>query len=100
MIIRVGVAVDVVSVLIAEGQNLSPTRYEIFLLSVTFRLILGPNLPCIQWILKSSFPSDKAAVIKVTTHLHLVPRSRMAKQYLHSPCFMVQCLTKHRDFIF
>jgi hypothetical protein len=31
-----------------------------------------------------SFPGVKAAGLKLNTHIHLVPRSRMAKLYLHS----------------
>jgi hypothetical protein len=40
------------------------------------------------------FPEDRGE--KLTTHLHLVPRSRMMELYLHSP-FTSRCLLKPRD---
>jgi hypothetical protein len=37
--------------------------------------------------------------VKVTTHLHLVPRSKNAWSYTSTPpyIFMARCLVKHRD---
>jgi hypothetical protein len=44
-------------------------------------------------------PGDKAVRgVKLTTHLHLVPRSRLVELYLHSPTrFHVVVLIKHRN---
>jgi hypothetical protein len=53
-----------------------------------------------------SFPGGKAAgALKLTIHLHLVPRSQDAWSYTSTPqyAFMAWCLVKHRDnftFIF
>jgi hypothetical protein len=35
--------------------------------------------------------------VKLTTHVHLMMRSRMMELYIHSPIFMAWCLVKHRD---
>jgi hypothetical protein len=43
-----------------------------------------------------SFPRNKATGVELTTHLHLVPRSRIVELYLHSPIHlhgvMLNCL--------
>jgi hypothetical protein len=49
---------------------------------------------------KGSFLGGKAAGgVKLTTHLHLVPRSNNAWSYTSTPqyAFMAWCLVKHRD---
>jgi hypothetical protein len=55
---------------------------------------LGPNQPPIQWV-----PGVLSLRVKLTTHLHLVPRSNNAWSYTSTPqyVFMVWCLVKHRD---
>jgi hypothetical protein len=44
--------------------------------------------------IEGSFPGDKSGCcVKLTTHLHLMPRSRMVEIYLHFPyVFMTWCL--------
>jgi hypothetical protein len=52
---------------------------------------------------RGCFPGSKAAGVKLTSHLHLLPRSRMRGAIPPLPryVFMVWCLVKHRDnFIF
>jgi hypothetical protein len=50
------------------------------------------------------FPQDYSGRgVKLTTHLHPVPRSRMVDIYFHSPIYIHGVLFKHRDnftFIF
>jgi hypothetical protein len=56
----------------------------------------------IQWVQGALLPGQSSRSVKLTTHLHLVARSRMMGLHLHSPyIFMAWCLIKHRDsFIF
>jgi hypothetical protein len=56
--------------------------------SITFRPALGLTQPPIQWILVAVSPRAKlpgCEAEKLTTHIHLVPRSRMVELYLNSP---------------
>jgi hypothetical protein len=47
----------------------------------------GPTQPPIKWVTGGSF-SGNGCGMKLTTHLHLVPRSRMVELYLHfTMCF-------------
>jgi hypothetical protein len=49
---------------------------------------------------RGSFPRGKSGRgVKLTTHLHLVPRSKNAWSYTSTPqyAFMAWCLVKHRD---
>jgi hypothetical protein len=65
----------------------------IFLLTTVSRPVLGPTQPPNQWRLSS----QRA---KLTTHPHLVPRSRMCSAIPPHPqyAFMVWCsVKKHRD---
>jgi hypothetical protein len=67
----------------------SRNEQEVFPFSTAFRLVLGPNQPPIQWF-SGHFPRNKeAGGMKLTTHLHLVPRSRMVELYLHSPMCLI-----------
>jgi hypothetical protein len=45
---------------------------------------LGPTWP-IQWIPEVLSPGQCGRDMKVTTHLHQLPRSRMMELYLQSP---------------
>jgi hypothetical protein len=46
---------------------------------------LGPTKPPIQWIGGVLSPGVSVRGMKLTTHLHLVPRSRRLELYLCSP---------------
>jgi hypothetical protein len=51
-------------------------------------------------VIRDSFPGGKAVgVVKLTTHLHLVPRSKNVWRYNSTPqyAFIAWCLFKHRD---
>jgi hypothetical protein len=57
----------------------------IFLFFTASSTVLGPIKPPIQWIPKAISQGVKRPGMKLTTHLRLMPRSRMAELYLHSP---------------
>jgi hypothetical protein len=66
-------------------------------------MALEPIQPPIQWVLGVLSPEVKWPGMNLTTHLHLVQRSRMCKGVppLHQYVFMALCVLKHRDnFIF
>jgi hypothetical protein len=45
-------------------------------------------------VYREFFPGEcSGPKVKLTSHLHLVPRSRMLKPYLHSPIFLHNSLT-------
>jgi hypothetical protein len=69
---------------------------RIFLFIITYRTALGPTQPPIQWV-PGALPCGRG--VKLPTHLHLVPRSRMrgAIPPLPQYAFMVWCLVKHKD---
>jgi hypothetical protein len=66
----------------------------IFLFTTVSRKALGPTQPPIQWV-----PGALSRGVKLTTHLHLVPRSRMRGAIPPLPLyvFMAWYLVKHRD---
>jgi hypothetical protein len=58
---------------------------EIILFSTASRQALGLTHPPVQWV-QGLFPQEYSGWdVKQTTLLHLVPKSRMVKVYLHSP---------------
>jgi hypothetical protein len=67
------------SVGIATGWMAGVRFPEIFeyLYSIVSRPALGPAQRPIQWVLRALSPEAKRQEVKVTTHLHLVPRSRI-----------------------
>jgi hypothetical protein len=63
----------------------SPERRMIFPLTVC-RPALGPTQPPVQWVPGVLSPGVKRGRgVNLTTHPHLVPRSRMSKSYISSP---------------
>jgi hypothetical protein len=62
-----------------DGRGSILSRAKIFLSSVTSRSALGPTQPPIQWVMGALYPG-----VKLTTHLHLEPRSIM-ELHLHFP---------------
>jgi hypothetical protein len=94
MCIAKGCEPDARSLIPGKGKRFisSPQRPE---------LLLWPTEPPIQWTLGGGVLSlgVKRPGVKSTTHLHLVPRSGMVQQYLHSPIRVHDVL--HRgNFIF
>jgi hypothetical protein len=73
----------------------------IFLFTTASRMALGPTDPASYPVItRGSFPGGKATGgVKPTTHLHLVPKSRMHGAITPLPLyvFMEWCLVKHRD---
>jgi hypothetical protein len=64
-----------------------PGRGERILpLSSVSRPALGPTQPPVQWVPGVRSPGVKRGRgVKLTTHPHLVPRSRMSRSYISSP---------------
>jgi hypothetical protein len=71
----IGVGVSIVSDYRPDGRG------SIFLLASVSRPDLSPTQPLIQWV-----PGVKRSLgVMLTTHPHLVPRSRMNRNYSSSP---------------
>jgi hypothetical protein len=62
-----------------DNLNSVPITGEIFLFSIAERPALGPTQPPIHYT-----RGVKLQGVKLTTHLHLVPRSRMVELYIRS----------------
>jgi hypothetical protein len=77
---------------------------EIFLFSTVSRPALGPTQPPIQWVTGALSPGVEWQGVKLITHLHLLPRSRMVELYFLSPHtspWHSAKLIKHKDnFVF
>jgi hypothetical protein len=79
------------SVLLRAGRlgcrDSSPVRGErIFALTSVSRPAVGPIQPPVQWVLGVLSPGVKCGQgVTLTTHPHLVPRSRMSSSYTSSP---------------
>jgi hypothetical protein len=71
----------------------------IFLFTTVSRTALGPTQPPIQWVAGVLSLGVERPARELTTHLHLVPRSRMHGAIPPFPqyIFMARCLVKHRD---
>jgi hypothetical protein len=59
-----------------RGRSSCPGRVKNFLFSASSRLALGSTQPPIQWISWALSPGYSDRGVKLTTPLHLVPRSR------------------------
>jgi hypothetical protein len=75
---------DIVTGYRLDGLGLNPGRGKIFLFSTVSKLALGLIQPSIQWELGHFLQGLSGQGVKLTTHLHLVPRSRMVELYFHS----------------
>jgi hypothetical protein len=71
----------------------------IFLFITVSRTALGSIQPPIQWVPRALSLGVKRPGCELTTHLHLVPKSRMpgAIHPLTQYAFMAWCLVKNRD---
>jgi hypothetical protein len=58
---------------------------EIFLFTTVSRMVLGPTQPPVQWVLGSLSLGVKWPGVKLTTHLHLVPRLKNVWSYTSTP---------------
>jgi hypothetical protein len=82
-----------------ERGSISGQVPKIFLFATAFRPALEPTQPPIQWVQEALSQDVKGWSVKLTVHLHLVPRSNNACSYTSTPqyAFMTRCLVKHRD---
>jgi hypothetical protein len=71
----------------ARDRRLISGRGErIFPLAFVSRPVLGPTQPHVQWVPRVLNPGVKRGRgVTLTTHTHLVPRSRMSGSYTSSP---------------
>jgi hypothetical protein len=67
------------------GRGLIAAGARFFSFFLASRAVLGPTQPPIQWVPRVLSPWESGQGMKLTTHLHLVLRSRMMELYLHSP---------------
>jgi hypothetical protein len=78
-----------------------PGKDKIFLFSVASRPPLEPTQLTIQWVPILHPRKESGRSVKLTTHLHLVPRSRMVELYVHSSIrlhgIVLQYIIKYRD---
>jgi hypothetical protein len=83
-----------------KGRSSIPVMCKRFISSPKHSdLLWGPTIILFSEY-RGQFPLGKSGRgVKLTTHLPLVPRSKMVELYLHSlHVFMAWYLTKHRDF--
>jgi hypothetical protein len=83
------------SVSIVSGYGLEDRETEVrfpaetkgfFSQASVSRLALGPTQPPVQWVPRVLSPGLKRGRgVTLTTHPHLVPRSRMSRSYTSSP---------------
>jgi hypothetical protein len=68
-----------------DGRGSIPAGKEIFLYFTRSRLALGPTQPATESEPEALLPGVMLPDVKLTTYLHLMPRSRIVGFYLHSP---------------
>jgi hypothetical protein len=69
---------------IAGRPGFDSRQGTIFIFSTASKQTLGPIQSHIQWVRWAHPQGYSGRSVKLTTHLHLVPRSRMVELYLHS----------------
>jgi hypothetical protein len=57
----------------------------IFLFTTVSRTALVPTQPPIQWVKRALFLGVKRPGVKLTTHIHLVPRSKNEWRFTSTP---------------
>jgi hypothetical protein len=83
-----------------RGSNPGRGTMEVLLFTTASRPALGHTQPPIQCVLGSLTPGEESdRGVKLTTHLHLVPRSRMRGAIPPLPLFffMAWWLVRHRN---
>jgi hypothetical protein len=60
-------------------------RQKIFLFPNESIMALRPTQPPIQWVSGTVSPGISGKGVKLTTHLHLMPKLRMVELHLHYP---------------
>jgi hypothetical protein len=81
-----GVAQSVLSDYKLDDRDSIPDRGRIFPLASASRPAMGPTQPPIQWVLGLLPPGVKRGRgVTLSTHLHLVPRSRISRSHTSSP---------------
>jgi hypothetical protein len=66
--------------------------------STASRTALGPTQPPIQWVPRALSLGDKRPGVKLTTHLHLVLRSKNEWSYISTPPIRLRKLIVFRQF--
>jgi hypothetical protein len=95
----------------AQHPFISCRGKRIFPAATVTRPAVGPTQPPIQWVLRVLFPGLKRGRgVTLTTHPHLVPRSRMSTSYIFSlPSAFMECggtalafnpCIRHLQFVF
>jgi hypothetical protein len=80
---RTGTGVDQYSVWLRTGWQTPGRGKRIFPLTSVSRPALGPTQPPVQWVPGVLSPGVKRGRgVKMTTHPHLMPRSRMSRSYV------------------
>jgi hypothetical protein len=83
-----------------SSRSSSPSRVKNFLFSTSSRPVLGSTQPTIRWVPWATSPGGLTGKsVNLTTHLQLVPRSRICEfihPLPHTPSWCSASLVKHR----